>query len=781
MRSRVALSLTALVAAAGMIAPAATAGGSEAPAFDDGVDRLLNEPGIEEFGPTCNTQSEVSLARHGSSVVAAWNDGGRCDGLLDQTATDFSISGFGYSGDGGATWKDGGTIDPPSGGIVFGDPVLAADAAGVFYYATLLLVPFDGPPPADCSDRSLRSTIGVARSGDGGRTWSALVEASTGRDPCDVQDKPWLAVDTASVSSGRGNVYVAWSEEDAQSGTVRMLASRSTDSGGSFGVPDVLDPGGGGIGAQIAVGPEGDVYVVWLDGTVLFFARSTDEGKTFAAPTIFLSFDPIGGEKIGGCIPPRVPPRPFEQVLNGDIRVKEWPSLAVDTSGSSDPTSPDFNPYRGRIYVAVPHRDYQPSSDQADVFLVSSSDHGDSWQHVGAAPGQRPTLQVNDDETASDQFHPQVAVGADGTVAVTWYDRRLSPPSNPRGPNWMIDVFAAFSMDGGGTFGDNLRVTDESFPPAQTNPNTNGLSGCYMGEYNGLVADGNDGFFAAWGDNRDGEPGPPDPNVYLDRVGLPPAPPTPTPTTPAPPTPTPPTGGQPPVAPPAGEPPPEEAPEDPPPPEDLVAPSLIEPTGAFQPGRSFEVAWSAGSRRGAATFSVGDEVTFDVDRRVARLRSGFAPWTTWKDDVAATTGTFSGGSGRTYCFRARAVGADGRTSAWSDRRCTAVPTVVSEMTHDADWTRSNGVLRTTRQGAELRLSGISARRLALVVQGCGRCGTIRVFWRGRPLRRLDTGLLRGPSRVPLASFGAVRRGNLRMLVTSAGEPVKVRGIGISRA
>lgn len=438
-----------------------------------GDDVRVNVPGDGDQLPNCNTQNEVSLARAGDRIVAGWNDAGECDYLVNRTGN--SLSGFGWSHDGGSTWHDGGTLRPEPGGNLWGDPVLAADADGTFFYATL------------ADDSSGRSIIGLAASSDGGRTWSAPVDASRGRGYHAFQDKPWMSVDT-TTSPWRGQVYVAWTEFAPEG--QRILFARSRDAGRSFSpalqLADEFAPVG--TGAQVAVGPDGEVFVVWLttNERALWFARSLDGGKSFSPARQVASVQAIGHpQDCGG----------YERhVLDGDIRVKEWPSLAVDVSSSSR---------RGQVYLAVPSRG--AGSDEADVVLFTSPDRGDTWTEA---------VRINDDATSNDNFHPQLAVGEHGEVVATWYDRRLS--GDALRANWHIDLFAAVSRDGGASFAPNVRITDTSFPPSRTRPNTNLVAECYMGEYNGLVAGTSGTFLAAWGDNRDGWPELPDPNVYFD-------------------------------------------------------------------------------------------------------------------------------------------------------------------------------------------------------------------------------------------------------------------------
>lgn len=535
-----------------------------------GADVMINDPGIDEDlhvvlpgqgGSTsvCITQSEVSMARWGSTLVAGWNDGGQCERFIKrrmgQPTGPISLSGFGYSHDGGRTWIDGGVLEDSQVDLV-GDPVLAAGPGGDFYYATLVRKERSCEPgePADPITARCRSQlVGVARSTDGGESWVTPVIASLGRDPRAEHDKPWIAVDTTD-SPHRGTVYVAWTELlttctgsllQTCSARTEVLFSRSTDGGASFAEPIQLSiptlenyAFTEGIGTQIAVGPDGEIYVGWVSNANppwVWFTKSLDGGATFSPPQAVSVVRPIG-HFTNRCAPD-FPKDEF--VIKGDVRVFEWLSMTVDRSGSSDPESSRYNPYRGSIYLAVPHDadgevggdDVKPQGDESDIVFLSSRDGGATWSNAGSPgpldrspdPEDYPEDLLNDDGTKTDQFHPQVAVDSAGRVAVSWYDRQVSEHSEPS--NWEMAVFARVSEDGGQTFGPSLQVSDEVFPPARTNPNTNFMSGCYMGEYN-AVTGGDNEFLLAWGDNRDGvlsdaegeEKLYPDPNVYFDRI-----------------------------------------------------------------------------------------------------------------------------------------------------------------------------------------------------------------------------------------------------------------------
>jgi hypothetical protein len=79
---------------------------------------------------------------------------------------------------------------------------------------------------------------------------------------------------------------------------------------------------------------------------------------------------------------------------------------------------------------------------------------------------------------------PWIDVKPNGTIDVTWYDRR----NDLLDLNW--DVYIAMSTDGGNSFTPNIQINDVSAP----SPNT--PSGIWMGEYLGLIVDNTHAYIA---------------------------------------------------------------------------------------------------------------------------------------------------------------------------------------------------------------------------------------------------------------------------------------------
>jgi hypothetical protein len=220
-------------------------------------------------------------------------------------------------------------------------------------------------------------------------------------------------------------------------------------------------------GAMPVVGPEGELYVTWIDRTAgqILISRSDDAGVTF--------HNTVSG---GGPVQTIVQ---IPGVANGNIRASSFPSIDVDDDG--------------RVYIVYAA---QVGPDHADVFLTGSTDGGKTW----TAP-----VRVNDDATTTDQWMPSVAV-SDETVGVMFYDRRNDPA------NLSIDVYLAISTNKGKSFHRNQRITTASFPPAVNFDPV--IAFDYMGDYNQMVAH-DERFYMVWGDNRDLVGARHDPNVYF--------------------------------------------------------------------------------------------------------------------------------------------------------------------------------------------------------------------------------------------------------------------------
>jgi hypothetical protein len=208
----------------------------------------------------------------------------------------------------------------------------------------------------------------------------------------------------------------------------------------------------------------------------------------------------------------------------------------------------------------------------------------------------------------------------------------------------------------------------------------------------------------------------------------------------------------------------------------MTSPALI-----YQKATSFGVGWAFGNGAVAA----------DVRYRAAPWNAGFGALTPWQSATATTSATYPGAAGNTYCFSAQSydelLDTSLRAWGWSGEHCTAVPLDDRAVTRDSGWSRKTGsgfykgtYTSSSTAGATLTLSGVAAKRIAVMVEKCSSCGSMRVYW-GTTL--LGTWSLHASSTqkkvyIQVANFGSVRTGTLR--IRDASGLVVVDGVAIRR-
>ncbi len=435
-----------------------------------GSDVLVNDGSRPGQHLGCTVQSEASVVSYKRFVYVAYNDGSQCIDNTGATEKPAALTGFARSTDRGKTFHDLGPLFSDSRKVwsLTGDPVLAIDttgrSAGTIYLSSL------------ATDREGRWILAVGKSTDQGRTfrWNPVPAGA-------VPDKEWIAIDN-SGGPRDGTLYIVWFELGAPSG-INALAS--TDGGRTWTRRRRIESGSV-QGARVAVGPEGEVHVVWERNSQpvrpeIRWSRSLDGGRRYSRPSTVSRVRYIES----GC---------DDATVQG-IRVQEFPSIAVDTFGSSRRGSPTFNPARGTVYVV--HAGRTRRGDASDVFLSRLEPGAQRWERM---------KRVNDDRTKNDQFFPEVVATGPGDIAISWIDRREDAAETPapQSGNWLMRQWMATSFNGGRTIRRNVPFSDVLFPPPLTNPNPNtGIAPCYAGDYNGLYSPRRGRVLAAWGDFRD--------------------------------------------------------------------------------------------------------------------------------------------------------------------------------------------------------------------------------------------------------------------------------------
>ena len=328
--------------------------------------------------------------------------------------------------DGGQTWKTIANPNPQN--LVQGDDAITFGGDGAAYHVN---ISFEGIRVV--RPKRAESGILVSTSRDGGQTWGEPVPAINHiNSVTPFEDKPAIVTDNANGSPYKGNVYLAWTRFDIYGSTdpechSQIYFSRSTDGGKTFAMPFRISDVGGDCrdsdntveGAVPAIGPHGEVYVVWAGALGLVCDKSLDGGLTFGK-------DKVIGELPGG----------WDFAVAGLDRANGMPVTGVDLSQGAQ---------RGTLYVNwIDERNGDP-----DVFVAASRDGGETWS---------PPVRVNDDplKNGKAQFFTWLAVDpSDGTLNVAFYDRRDTTGT-------LTGLTLARSTDGGRTFV-NYKINQEPF------------------------------------------------------------------------------------------------------------------------------------------------------------------------------------------------------------------------------------------------------------------------------------------------------------------------------
>lgn len=447
--------------------------------------------------------------------------------------------------DGGVTWEGPFQVkylreDRISGG----DPVVKFDSQGNVYFASISIGVKEytiGP----LVGFAMVSSIELSTSKDGGFTWGEPISTVRSEIVTDARvdrsgqvrgkvylgflDKPWMTIGPHPTVEGQEVIYVTYIEFNVKYdilyiGELPVLGMpevettprvvHSLDGGRTWSKPvaagptvrrvygEVPEPAEPTMavgskrtvqGPQLAVTPDGALYVFWLDSTddetmkgvaELYMARSDDAGETFAEPV-----------RIATLLEPGFRPR------NAFFRY--WASAFPQVAAG-----PEEELYV--VYMALPP---DKPTDEGDIYFIRSLDGGKRWS--------RPQ-RLNQDDGDSLQFFPAIDIGPDGVLHIMWGDMRDDPVGT------RYHIYYTRSADKGDTWGFKLpeldlwvgdtRVTD--FP---SNPNNGFTYGLFIGDYFSIAATKDDAYLA-WADTRLGEYGPTNQKIGFARQRPIPAP-----------------------------------------------------------------------------------------------------------------------------------------------------------------------------------------------------------------------------------------------------------------
>ncbi len=391
------------------------------------------------------------------------------------------------------------------------------------YSAPVIAVDPTDPRNIVAAAADIRSrTCGLLRSRDRGQTWERPKAAPTreGYPFCfQTETGPPQAVAAFGRDSTLYYAYAGWNVEDTLGGwpigqgggwrgNVSPVVARSTDLGESWETTVVRDARGlegelqegnrpvSSLAIDASGGSEDIVYVGWKatyrDGRQLpLIATSTDSGKSFSAPidlTAGYFNDTANRQRLATAAG-------LGEVPGADEVIYYWPDLTLDNQGTlfavwnarfgpgpqMDDTaaflstsndggrtfsvtelSPATETFRypalqwsdeggpsGTLHLVYEAETPQEITWVHDVYYERSTDGGATWSE--------PTRLSDDPSDAlTGQYHPDLAVAPDGRVDVAWWDFR-----NDNG-DFANDVYLTSSADNGGSWSENVRITDQA-------------------------------------------------------------------------------------------------------------------------------------------------------------------------------------------------------------------------------------------------------------------------------------------------------------------------------
>lgn len=346
------------------------------------------------------------------------------------------------SGDGGQTWK---LLDAlpglPSYPFCFNTAGMQTETPMAWGRDSTLYYGMNGWDTQDGGNRGNQSVL-LARSTDLGDTWTtSIVRNTRGLADALVENNTPVSSVAVDTTGARDVVYVTWRKAlPNQTNPVFQRApfmAVSTDGGETWGEPidiqakypkTVKDATGKDVpyvmsfnAVSMATDNKGALYLVYPLNTVgitpappvpIVMGVSRDKGATFE----FFDVSP-------------------PSVYTEHVNILKW--------------GPAGGP-NGTLHVVYEDKVNQPATAaDRDIYYQQSTDQGRTWS--------TPKM-LNDDNPAdfAVQITPNIDVTPEGRVDAVWWDFR-----DDRG-QIATDVYYTHSMDNGGTWSKNVRLTDKS-------------------------------------------------------------------------------------------------------------------------------------------------------------------------------------------------------------------------------------------------------------------------------------------------------------------------------
>jgi hypothetical protein len=368
-------------------------------------------------------QSETSMATFGHTVVVGFNNSAdQPVTLTAQNTVAFThrfLSGVGVSHDGGQTWTESSLPPVPGSPFTFGDPALAVDRMGNFFYSSL---------GANAAGQSL---LFVGKSTDGGRTFGP--GSTVALDP--GVDKEWIAVGKDPLNPQRDNVYVTWTSFKAASS--QLMLGVSHDGGQTWTTSTLFAPVDNGVESSFIQFSNptvdqrtGRLFVPFLhggDGSADFIKVlvSDDGGQTFH----FSNFN-VPGVTDPTAFPNVTPGTAADCGVAGGVRLvlhqgtdlgggrAGFPVFRQATRLITQPTTVVAN---GRVFLVLNSSTSPNVGDpnaMSFIQVLVSPNGGASWQGpftIAPATAAQPQ-----------HVHPSISVDPSGSLVTVGYYTQLA-------------------------------------------------------------------------------------------------------------------------------------------------------------------------------------------------------------------------------------------------------------------------------------------------------------------------------------------------------------------
>jgi hypothetical protein len=339
------------------------------------------------------------------------------------------VLGFYESFDGGRSWPIQGHIPGYEGWTDNTDPVGAFDGFGNFYE---LILPYqfyynsDGShnfqtnPNKEPNPTVPAEAISIAVRPAGSTTVSQWIsvhtnaQGVTGPDfvaPYPVKgqepDKQWITIDTNPTSPFYNTIYAMWVVFDGVVPSKPFVSTAHANADGThtdWSTPQIL---------PTVNNTASDTYLlphVAPDGTVYTSVTNFPAKHGFCCLTVSADRSLDGG-KTWTLLSTAVSNIPFPSFVGGYANT-------TFTDGIDNTFAVGLTKVNGNYPLYIAYN--EETAGVSNILITASLDGGQTWT---------TPMQANDNTSAADEFQPNLAATANGTVSVNFYDRRLACPA----------------------------------------------------------------------------------------------------------------------------------------------------------------------------------------------------------------------------------------------------------------------------------------------------------------------------------------------------------------